>query len=249
MLPGMRRAFLVPTRPLAVVPRSVLLALALALAAQLGWHALAPAPSWRAQSLPTPPDVSVLRLAAFGEPTVLAVGGVLWLQFFDEQPGYSIPYRELDYDRLRGWLERWLALSPQSDYPLLMAVRLYGQVADPARQRIMLEFAHDAFLQQPHSRWRWVAEAAIIAEHRLEDRQLALRYARALAENTRAGEVPHWARDLQILLLEDMGALETARILIGGLLAAGEIEDPREIRFLERRLEALERRIEQGSGR
>jgi hypothetical protein len=59
-------------------------------------------------------------------------------------------------------------------------------------------------------------------------------------------DVPYWARDLQILLLEDMGEYEAARILIGGLLASGEIEDPGEVRFLEQRLEALSQQGERG---
>ncbi len=157
-----------------------------------------------------------------------------------------MPYRDLDYARLRAWLERWLALAPTSEYPLSLAVRLYGQVSDPQRQRIMLDFVHEAFLEDPGTRWRWLAEGTLLAKHRLEDLDLALRYARDLAEHTGGMDVPYWARDLQILLLEDMGEYEAARILIGGLLASGEIEDPREVRFLERRLEALSQ--EKGRG-
>ena len=232
---------------MAAVPRAVLVALPLVLVLQLAWHAFEPGPAARARELPVPPPVTVLRLAALGEPEVLALGGVLWLQFFDQQPGYSVPYRELDYRRARGWLERWLSLAPRSEYPLLLAVRVYGQVADPARQRIMLEFARRAFVEQPATRWRWLAEASILAEHRLGDRRLALQLARTLTAHTRPGQVPHWARDLQILLLEDIGEYEAAKALVGGLLAAGEIEDEHEIRFLQRRLERLERKTEQGS--
>lgn len=245
MLSGRPPRLLVPTRPLAAVPRGVVAALVLALAAQLAWHGLQPRPAPRVQALPPPPPDPALRLAALGEPSAAAAVGVLWLQFFDQQPGVSVPYRELDYDRVRSWLERLLALQPRSDYPLLLAVRLYGQVDDPRRQRVMFRFVHEAFQARPQGRWRWLAEAAILAEHRLGDRALALRFARSLAERTRPGEIPFWARDLQILLLEDMGELEAAKVLIGGLLAAGEIDDPREIRFLERRLDALERRTRQ----
>lgn len=237
---------LAPTRPLAAVPRPVAVLLVAALAAQLAWHAAAPPPAARVQGLPPPPPVPVLHLAALGEPGALAPGATLWLQHFDDQPGRSIPYRELDYGRLRAWLETLLALEPASGYPLLLAVRLYGQVNDPARQRIMLDLAADAFVERPLQRWRWLAEATIIARHRMGDLELALDYARLIAEHTEPGQIPFWARDLQILLLEDMGELEAARMLIGGLLASGEITDPHEIRFLERRLDALERR--RGSG-
>jgi hypothetical protein len=219
-----------------------MLVLALALAGQLAWHGLAPAPRAAIRELPPAPSPQALRLAALGEPATLAAGGVLWLQFFDEQPGVSVPFRELDYARVRAWLGGWLALAPESAYPLVLAVRMYGQVADPARQRVMFDFVETAFVEDPRARWRWLAEAAVLAEHRLDDRELALGYARALARHTRPGEIPHWARDLQILILEDLGEYEAARILIGGLLASGALEDPHEIRFLERRLEKLEQR-------
>ena len=228
-----------PTRPVTAVPPVLRLVLVLALGAQLAFHAGVPGVRSEAQALPPAPPAALLRVAALGEPAALARAGTLWLQFFDQQPGVSVPYRALDYDRLRAWLERWLALAPASDYPLLLAIRLYGQVADAPRQRVMLDFVHDAFRERPDARWRWLAEGALLARHRLEDTRLALEYARALNEHTGDDTLPHWARDLQILLLEDLGEYEAARILIGGLLASGEIDDPQELRFLQRRLEAL----------
>ncbi len=204
-----------------------------------------PAPEARRRTLPAPPPNAVLRTAALGEPSALAAGGCLWLQFFDDQAGVSIPYKRLDYARLRRWLERLLALEPASDYPLLLAVRLYAHVDDRQRARSMLAFVHEVVPARPTERWRWLAEAAVIAEHRLGDRELALRFARTLTESTEPGGIPHWARDLQILLLEDLGRYEAAKVLIGGLLDSGAIDDPAELRFLRRRLEALESR---GSG-
>jgi len=34
---------------------------------------------------------------------------------------------------------------------------------------------------------------------------------------------------MRIFILEDMGELESATVLLGGLLASGEVADPREI--------------------
>jgi hypothetical protein len=41
---------------------------------------------------------------------------------------------------------------------------------------------------------------------------------------------------MRIFILEDMGELDSATILLGGLLASGEINDAREIHFLTQRL-------------
>lgn len=237
---------LAPVRGWRAVPRAVLVGLVLAGLAQALWYAYMPPPRARIEPLPPPPPQALLAATALGEPRTVAALAVLWLQFHDTQPGYSVPFREMDYQLLRQWLERILALAPGSDYPLLLAVRVYGQVNDPERQRIMLEYVRAAFLERPRERWRWLAEATIIARHQLEDRELALEYARLLRERTRPGEIPFWARDLQIMVLQDMGELEAARILIGGMLASGEIKDPHELRFLEDRLQMLEEKASQG---
>jgi hypothetical protein len=48
---------------------------------------------------------------------------------------------------------------------------------------------------------------------------------------------------MEIFILEDMNELQAARILLGGLLEHGDIQDPNERRFLERRLRELEQRV------
>ncbi|MDZ7829060.1 MAG: hypothetical protein U5K33_06100 [Halofilum sp. (in: g-proteobacteria)] len=234
------RRRLAPTRSWSAVPPVLRIVLPLLLLVQLAWHGLMPGPRASVAPLDDPPPEPMMRLAALGEPRTLAAAGLLRLQFHDTQPGRSIPFRELDYDRIRAWLERLLALAPDSDYPLLLAVRIYGQVDDPVRQRKMLDFVRSAFIERPRDRWRWLAEAIIIAKHRLDAPRLALDYARLLNQHTRPGEIPFWARDLQVLLLQDLGELESARILIGGMLASGAITDPHEIRFLEQKLRELE---------
>ena len=178
-----------------------------------------------------------LRAASLGEPIALSQALVLYLQAFDNQPGVSIPYKDLEYTAVRAWLAAALELDPQGQYPLVMASHLYAQVPDDNRTRMMLEFVHREFLKDPDRRWRWLAHAAIMAKHRLKDMPLALRYAQDIA--THAGSALTWARQMRIFILEDMGEGEAAAVLLGGLLHSGEVSDPAEIRFLTQRLEAL----------
>ncbi|MDH5578473.1 MAG: hypothetical protein OEZ09_08425, partial [Betaproteobacteria bacterium] len=55
--------------------------------------------------------------------------------------------------------------------------------------------------------------------------------------------VPLWAKQMEVFILEDMNELEAAKIMLGGMLASGRLEDPGERRFLKERLEELERRV------
>ena len=45
---------------------------------------------------------------------------------------------------------------------------------------------------------------------------------------------------MSALIAADIGELETARVIIGGLLHGGRVRDPREIRFLGARLAEIE---------
>jgi hypothetical protein len=226
-------------KPLNAVPRKVLAALALALLAQLLWQGSRPPARARAQDLPPAPSLAALQLAALGEPVALSKGLMLYVQGHDEQAGISIAWRDLDYGRVAAWLQRVLELDPRSQYPLLAASEVYGSVSDPARARLMLDFVYARFGEDPNRRWPWLAHAALVARHRLHDLPLARRYAEAIRLQATGAQVPPWARELEVFILEDMNEIDSARKLIGGLLNSGQITDPHELKFLAERLDQL----------
>jgi hypothetical protein len=203
----------------------------------VAWQSLTPAPSARASALPAPPPVAWLRAASLGDPIPLAQMLTLYLQAFDNQPGISVPFAELDYGIVIAWLSALLELDPAGQYPLMMASHVYAQVSDENKRRMMLEFVHRQFLRDPERRWRWLAHAALIAKHRLGDMPLALRYAEDIARHAKSA--PGWARQMRIFILEDMGEGEAAAVLLGGLLESGELRDANEIRFLTQRLDSI----------
>jgi hypothetical protein len=227
-------------RALGAVPAWLWGLLAAALAAQIAWSAFRAPAAPAAADLPPAPRLEALRLASLGETEATARIAMLYLQSFDFGGTNTLPYQRLDYGRLIDWLGAILALDPRSDYPLFSAARLYAEVPDAARSRLMLEFIYRAFLRDPNRRWPWLAHAALLAKHRLHDLPLALRYATAVDERTTAPDLPPWARQMRIFILEDLGELDAARIMIGGLLQSGRIHDPAELRFLKERLDELE---------
>jgi len=229
-------------RPLSSVPAWLWLLLAVALALQVAWQTRVPGRTLEAEDLPPAPTAAALRLATLGEPEAGARLAMLYLQSFDLRGGNDTPYQRLDYARLIGWLRALLELDPRGQYPLFAAARIYAEVPDSARSRRVLEFVHEAFLDDPDRRWPWLAHAALLAKHRLGDLPLARRYAAAVQRHARSPAVPLWARQMEVFILEDMGELEAASIMLGGLLETGAIHDPGELRFLRERLAELEQR-------
>ncbi|OGT70420.1 MAG: hypothetical protein A3I78_04430 [Gammaproteobacteria bacterium RIFCSPLOWO2_02_FULL_56_15] len=217
----------------------ILIAFGVACLLQPGWHFMQPAPEAVQQDLPEPLSVMKLRLAGLDDPVALSKILMLWLQAFDNQPGISIPFSRLDYNLLIRWLDRIVELDERSHYPLLAASRLYSLVPDAGKKRLMLEFVRQKFLQDPGRRWQWLAHCIYVAKYQLKDLDLALDYARTLRLQTKSPAVPYWARHMEVYVLEDMGNIEAAKILIGGLLESNQVEDPAEIRFLQERLNTL----------
>jgi len=216
------------------VPRWVLALLGVSLVAQLAVQlAVHGRPAAATADLPRAPTPQALRLASFGEHEAAARLAMVTIQ----------SYQGADTARLFGWLRAALETDPRSHYPLFLAARVYAESADAQRSRVALEFVHQEFLRDPDRRWPWLAHAALLAKHRLKDLPLARRYAQAIERRATAPEVPPWAKQMEIFILEDMNELEAAKVMIAKLLQSGVIHDPAELRFLKERLEALEAKI------
>ena len=229
------------TRPLSTVPLPVLAVLIASLVIQVCWSYAQPRTAATAEALPNAPDTRLLRLYGLGEPDTLAKILMLWLQAFDNQPGVSIPFARLDYARVVNWLDALLDLDNRFQYPLLSASRVYTETPDDAGKRQMLEFVHRRFLDDPNRRWPWMAHAVYVAKHRIKDLQLALKYANALRRNVSSAAAPPWATQMEIFVLEDLGEIESARIIIGGLLASGRLAgNDNELQFLKSKLAELQ---------
>jgi hypothetical protein len=189
--------------------------------------------------LPRAPAMEALLLASAGEPEAASKALMLHLQAYDDQPGAPLPWREMDYNKLQTWLARALDLDPRSQYPLMAATEIYSAVNDQQRISQMLDFVHQRFAEDPNRRWPWLAHAALIAQHRLHDPQRAQQYAAELS--SKAPQAPPWARQLGALLAQE-NELQATRQLAGAMLATGQIHSERELRELERILQATESR-------
>jgi hypothetical protein len=231
-------------RPVSSVPGTVSLVLLLALGLQIILHGYYDERDVTGKSLTPAPSELHASLLGLGDNIAIAKVLMLWLQAFDNQPGLSIPLARLDYEKVTEWLQLILELDPRGQYPLFAAARIYAGIQDENKQRRMLEFVYRNFFEDPNHRWPALAHAVYIAKHRLNDMPLALKYAEAMAENVTANDVPFWVKQMHIYVLEDMGELEAARILLGGLIESNAIRDPNELEFLRSRLKTLEEKTE-----
>lgn len=226
-------------RQIATLPIWVIAFIPIAILMQIGWHQLTSNSTATIKALPAPPASERLKVLSLGEPQLLSRLSQLWLQAYDNQPGISLSFNDLDYKLVNAWLDTALKLDTSTQYPLFAASHIYAQVKDPIKKRQITDFIRDKFVESPNTRWRWMANAVIVAKHELKDLTLAADYANELRRLATGSNVPHWAQQMEIFLLEDMGEYERAQLMLGALLSSGEITDKHESYFLTQRLNQL----------
>lgn len=211
---------------------------------QLGYHHF-----YKTSLLPSftqlsrPANAGLYQGLAMGSDRLWSYLLLLKLQLHDNQKGQHVNYRQLDYHVLSQWLMTLYELNPQSDYPAFLASRVYSQVDDPQKIRIMIDLIDDLFQRDPQQHWRRMTEACLLAKHQLRDLNLALQLAQKLAALPDTFEFPFWARDMQIVLLDELNQDESAQLLISSLLQSGTIKDRDEIHFLENRLLKIQQKL------
>lgn len=223
-------------RSISSVPVHIIFSLLFFISLQAYWHYYQNNLSPDYIALSEPLSDEFIKLSSLNDPISASKILMLYLQAHDNQPGLSVPFLRLDYAMVIKWLEQAVRLDERIQYPLLAASRIYSEVNDESKQRQMLKFVSNEFLNLPSERWQWMAHIIFVAKHKLKDQELALKYAKQLRLNTTENQAPNWARHMELYILEDMDDIEAAKILIGGLLASEELQDANEIRFLENRL-------------
>lgn len=224
-------------RPVLGLPRPLLFGLLLLLMVQLWYHRLDQQRFETIyQPLGKPLSARAYRHAAMGSEQLLGYLLAIRLQLHDNQAGQHFRYSLIDYQVLIEWLDRITEVSPGTEYPMLLASRVYTSTGDQARLRAILGFIQRRFDDDPQLHWRRLAEASVIAKHKLQDLELALAMAEKLAQQPASVEMPNWARDFEFLLLAELNELESAIAMIQALLQTDAVHDPDEKRFLQGKL-------------
>lgn len=230
-------------RPYKQVPRILLIGFLVLFAAQILSHRSTILQQSNYRPLPSPFPATIYNGLSMGSQQLLSYLLAIRLQLHDNQAGKHLRYDRLDYQRLVEWLDQIYLINPQSEYPMLLASRVYSQTRDKNRLRIILEYIDRTFVQNPQLHWRRLAEASVIAKHQLGDMRLALKMAEKISSQPASVEIPRWARDLEFILLGEMNEHETAITIIVALLQSEAIKDPDEVRFLKDKLLKFQQKL------
>jgi hypothetical protein len=197
------------------------------------------APTWTdVGELRTPPSADAAQISSLGESVFASYLVMFILQDFNVPDGRATPLAAMNRGTVIRWLDLATALDPNSRYPFLLAARHFAETGTPEQRKTMIDWLYRRFKERPNERWPWLVHAVFVARHVLHDNELAGSYAAALRIQVTDPEVPSWVPQMELLLRADLGEAADARAILGGLIAAGQIRSPEELKFLESRIPA-----------
>jgi hypothetical protein len=231
-------------RPFNSLPRPLVACFLLILVVQI-WTAQGSlsAGEFAYKPLAEPFTSSTYRVASMESDRLLSYLLAIRLQLHDNQSGKHIRYEQLDYQKLTHWLNEITALNPHSEYPTMLASRVYSQTSDKQNMRLMIDFIQANFTREPQLHWRRMTEATILAKHKLGDLSLALSLAEQLTTQTLDVVMPQWARDMQFILLGELNEFEAGIAIIVAMLESGSLENADERRFLRVKLLEFQQKL------
>ena len=190
--------------------------------------------------VPDVPGVETVQALSFGDEHAFFRLLGLQIQNAGDTFGRFTALYKYDYNKLYHWFRLLDALDDQSNYIPSMATYYYSQTQRKSDVKYVVDYLREHAEGRLEEKWWWMVQAIYLANHKLNDLDLALRLSRDL-ENVQG--VPLWVNQMPAFIYEQRGEYDAALGIIDRILeSVDEIEDG-ELNFMqhfvEERLEKM----------
>ncbi len=197
--------------------------------------------------VPDVPGETAVKALSFGDEQFYFRVLALDIQNAGDTFGRFTELYKYDFRKLSAWFALLDKLDNTSDYVPFLASYYFSQTQHVPDVRYVVDYLYDHSASRPDKKYWWLAQAAYLAEHKLKDRDLALKVATPLE---RAETAPFWARQLPAFVHEKRGEMDDALRIIEHIQANTKDIPPGELRFMSyfvnERLKKLEMQIKKG---
>jgi hypothetical protein len=181
--------------------------------------------------VPKLPSENMVQLLSFGDKQLYFRLASFRLQNAGDTFGRATPYKDYDYALLEKWFLLLDTLDAVSNITPSMAGYLFGQSQEPLRDvPYIVRYLEQHYDRNPKTKWWWLSQAVYLANHKLKDKDLALRLAYKLG--TTEADVPLWARQMPAFIREQRGEREEALLIIQNILKTYKDIPEGELRFM-----------------
>lgn len=179
--------------------------------------------------VPDVPGKVAVKALSFGDEQFYFRILALDLQNAGDTFGRFTELYKYDFRKLYAWFTLLDTLDNQSDYVPFLASYYFSQTQNVPDVRYVVDYLYEHSADRPDKKYWWLAQAAYLADHKLKDKDLALKMAAPLEH---ADSAPFWIRQLPAFVHERRGEMDDAYRIIKHIEDNTQNIPPAELRFM-----------------
>lgn len=176
------------------------------------------------------PNKKLINVYSLGDQQMYFRYLSLDLQNSGDSFGRFTALKNYDYALLEQWLFLINGLDTKSKYLPSIAAYYYSNTQNIPDNIHVVNFLDAYYDQDPAENWWWLAQATIIATHKLKDKELAIRLAQKLSATN--AKMPRWAQQMHAIILAEHGEKKLALTIIKDLAERHDDYTQSEINFM-----------------
>ena len=178
----------------------------------------------------SPPSLAEAKIEALGD-TQLAFRTLAFnLQNSGDSFGRFTSLKNYDFKLVAAWLHLLDQLDHRSNFAPSIASYYYSNTQRKADNKYITEYLSAHYDHDPARKWWWMTQAVSIANFKMGDKELALKYSKKLADAE--VEMPFWAKNMGVFILEKMGEKEQAYRLIKEIMENTDKYSEEDLNFM-----------------
>jgi hypothetical protein len=184
--------------------------------------------------VPEPPTKIGVALQSLGDDQFYFRQVAFKIQNAGDSWGRFTALKLYNYSKLEQWFYLLDSLDSISNFVPSLASYYYAQTQNKADTIHIVNYLSQHARKDMRKKWWWMAQAVYVANHRLGNKELALKLAYELAQDTPYDEdIPMWARQMPAFLHEKLGETAAAKKIIIDLLENFDTFTEGELNFME----------------
>lgn len=136
-----------------------------------------------------------------------------------------------NYNKLYHWFKLLDTLDDKSNFVPSIAAYYYSQTQNTPDVKYVVQYLDENASRDLYNKWWWMGQAVYLANHKLKDKDLALKLAYKLASTPR-NDIPLWTKQMPAFILESKGEEEQAMRIIADILNNIDNIDEGELNFM-----------------
>ena len=153
------------------------------------------------------------------------------LQNAGDSFGRFTALKKYNYNKLYNWFELLDSLDDRSHFVPSLAAYYYSQTQNTPDVRYVIDYLVHHASRDLYNKWWWMSQAVYLANHKLKDKELALKLSYKLASTPR-DDIPLWVKQMPAFIHEQMGEEQQAMGIISDILENVDNIDQGELNFM-----------------